>query len=84
MLVDVPDHYPEEIDCRNAVELTKTAINLSRGLSKDGWVTRPGLRTSTIPKRHEDLILYKRYSREEYPKYDNYDAINVGKDHRNP
>ena len=30
-------------------------------------------------KRHEDLILYKRYSKEEYPKYDNYDAINVDK-----
>lgn len=32
-----------------------------------------------IQKRHEDLILYKRYSPEEYPKYDNYDAINVNK-----
>lgn len=30
-------------------------------------------------KRHEILILYKRYSPEEYPHYDNYDAINVGK-----
>ncbi len=30
-------------------------------------------------KRHEDLILYKQYSPEEYPKYDNYDAINVDK-----
>lgn len=30
-------------------------------------------------KRHEDLILYKRYSPEEYPKYANYDAINVNK-----
>ena len=28
-------------------------------------------------KRHEELILYKRYSLEEYPTYDNYDAINV-------
>ena len=28
-------------------------------------------------KRHEDLILYKRYSPEEYPTYDNYNAINV-------
>jgi hypothetical protein len=28
-------------------------------------------------ERHEDLILYKKYSQEEYPKYDNYDAINV-------
>ena len=32
-----------------------------------------------IPKRHEDLILYKHYTPEEYPKYDNYDAINVDK-----
>ena len=30
-------------------------------------------------KRHEDLILYKRYSPEEYSAYDNYDAINVDK-----
>lgn len=30
-------------------------------------------------KRHEELILYKKYSPEEYPKYDNYDAINVNK-----
>lgn len=32
-----------------------------------------------IPKRHEDLVLYKQYTPEEYPKYDNYDAINVDK-----
>ena len=32
-----------------------------------------------INKRHEDLILYKNYSPEEYPKYDHYDAINVDK-----
>ena len=32
-----------------------------------------------IPKRHEQLILYHPYSPEEYPKYDNYDAINVSK-----
>ena len=30
-------------------------------------------------KRHEDLPLYKKYSSGEYPKYDNYDAINVDK-----
>ena len=28
-------------------------------------------------ERHEDLILYKKYNPEEYPTYDNYDAINV-------
>ncbi len=30
-----------------------------------------------ISKRHEDLILYKKYTPEEYPKFENYDAINV-------
>ena len=30
-------------------------------------------------KRHEELDLYKTYSPEEYPKYDNYEAINIGK-----
>lgn len=32
-----------------------------------------------IAKRHEDLILYKSYIPKDYPKYDNYDAINVDK-----
>lgn len=32
-----------------------------------------------IPARHEELILYKHYTPEEFPKYDNYDAINVDK-----
>lgn len=30
-------------------------------------------------ERHEDLILYKKYTPEEFPKYINYDAIEVGK-----
>lgn len=30
-------------------------------------------------KRHEEMILYKRYNPEEYPKYANYDAIEVSK-----
>lgn len=29
------------------------------------------------PQRHEDLILYKTYNPDDYPNYDNYDAINV-------
>lgn len=28
-------------------------------------------------KRHESLILYAKYNPEKYPKYDNFDAINV-------
>ena len=30
-------------------------------------------------KRHEELDLWKKYTPEEYPHYDNYDAIEVGK-----
>ena len=32
-----------------------------------------------IPKRHEELILYKTYTPDDYPEYDNYRAINVNK-----
>ena len=32
-----------------------------------------------FPKRHEPLILYKKYTPEEYPIYDNYAAFNVDK-----
>ncbi len=32
-----------------------------------------------IKKRHEELVLVKRYNPEKFPKYDNYDAINVDK-----
>ena len=30
-------------------------------------------------QRHDELILYKKYIKEEYPHYDNYDAIEVSK-----
>jgi hypothetical protein len=32
-----------------------------------------------INKRHENLILVKNYNEEEYPKYENFDAINIDK-----
>lgn len=42
------------------------------GLSR--WFT-----TLQVKRRKEDLILTKIYSETDYPKYDNYDAINVDK-----
>ncbi len=48
----------------------------------DGYEKVPAINWYTnldTTKRHEKMILYKRYSPEEYPKYDNYDAINVDK-----
>ena len=47
---------------------------------KHGFV--PGICWFTnldIKKRNENLILWKTYTPEEFPKYDNYDAINVDK-----
>jgi len=47
---------------------------------KDGMIRVSGVHWFTnleINKRYEDLILYKKYSPEEYPKFENFDAINV-------
>lgn len=49
---------------------------------KEGMIRVSGVTWFTnisIPKRREELILYKHYTPEEYPKYDNYDAIEVSK-----
>ena len=32
-----------------------------------------------IEKRHEDMVLFRHYSPDEYPRYDNYDAIDVSR-----
>lgn len=45
-----------------------------RSLGNACWFTNLDL-----AKRHENLILYKNYSPDEYPTYDNYDAIEVSK-----
>lgn len=49
---------------------------------KEGMIRVSGVHWFTnleINKRHENLILYKNYTPEEYPKYDNYDAIEISK-----
>lgn len=47
---------------------------------KEGMIRVSGVTWFTnleISKRNEELILYKKYNPEEYPKYDNYNAIEV-------
>lgn len=67
----IPDYYPI---------LTKNyRID---PLSGDRFIRANGIRWFTnleVSKRHENLTLYKKYNPEEYPKYDNYDAIEVSK-----
>ena len=49
---------------------------------KEGMIRVSGVTWFTnleIPKRNEELILYRKYNPEDYPKYDNYDAIEVNK-----
>lgn len=66
----VPDHY-EERETRFRQDETGQKW---RSLGNICWFTN-----LDISKRHEDLILYKTFNPEEYPTYDNYDAINVNK-----
>jgi len=54
------------------------------GVDENGqrYIRVKGVRWFTnldYPQRHEKLPLYKQYSAEEFPKYDNYEAINVNK-----
>lgn len=52
------------------------------GNHKEGMIRVSGVAWFTnldIQKRHEELILFKHYSPEEYPRYNNYDAIEVSK-----
>lgn len=54
---------------------------------KEGMIRVSGVVWFTnidISKRHEELILYKKYTPEEYPSYDNYNAINVDRTNEIP
>jgi len=49
---------------------------------REGMIRVSGVQWFTnldVGKRHEELILYKKYTPAEYPKYDDFDAIEVGK-----
>ena len=66
----VPDDYPLKASGCGIDENGKRFIRV-KGVR---WFTN-----LDYPARHEKLILWKNYTPEEYPKYDNYDAINVDK-----
>ena len=66
----VPDSYP----------LQAAGYRVDENGTK--YIRVKGVRWYTnldYPQRHEDLILYKKYTEKEFPKYDNYDAIEVSK-----
>lgn len=66
----VPDSYPlNAAGCRTD-ENGKKFIRV-KGVR---WFTN-----IDYNERHEELVLYKNYTPEEFPNYENYDAINVDK-----
>lgn len=66
----VPDSYP----------LRAAGYRIDESGNK--YIRVKGIRWFTnidYEERHEDLLLYKSYTREEYPQYENYNAINIDK-----
>ncbi len=66
----VPDHYPLTAATHRIDENGNKFIRV-KGVR---WFTNLDHR-----KRHERMVLYRRYTPEDYPTYDNYDAIEVSK-----
>lgn len=64
----VPDDYPLNAAGCGVDENGKKYIRV-KGVR---WWTN-----LDYPQRHESMPLYKKYMPEEFPKYDNYDAINI-------
>ena len=64
MFFEVPDTYEKFHHIENGKKLARVSTSC--------WFTN-----LPVKKHTEDLVLYKHYTPEEYPKYDNYDAINV-------
>jgi hypothetical protein len=58
---------------------TETRIKIENGKKYFSMGSVVWFTNLDTTKRHEALTLYKKYTPEEYPKYDNYDAINVDK-----
>ena len=77
MLFDVTESFAQAlISTKKEGSAYKIIDGVVKGRSPSVWFTN-----LDIAKRHEDLIMHKIYKGNEsnYPKYDNYDAINVNK-----
>lgn len=66
----VPDYYEEK---KTDFKIDENGVKWRR-MGNICWFTN-----IDIEKRHEDMILYKNYNPSDYPKYDNYDCIEVSK-----
>ena len=76
MLFDVPKDFAHEIV---ATRQEGSSYVIENGAVKSKMRNAKWFTNLDHNKRHEDLILYKEYRPEEYPTYDNYDAIEVSR-----
>jgi hypothetical protein len=75
MLFNVPEKYSKNfIENKKEGSAYKIVNGTIKGRSQACWFTNIDHK-----KRHEKIYLYKKYTPEEYPNYDNYDAIEVAK-----
>lgn len=75
LLFDVPEDYARIlVETKKEGSGYKIVDGIVKGRSQSIWLTNRDHR-----KRHQDLILYKKYSADEYPTADNYNAININK-----
>lgn len=64
MYFKVPDSWTKYSKIENGVKLARVSTSC--------WLT------SLPVEKHKDFVVcYEKYSKEKYPKYDNYDAINI-------
>ena len=71
---DMAFRVPEYYEARETRFWIDEAGQKWRSLGNACWFTN-----LDIEKRHEEQILYKPYTSAEYPSYDNFDAIDVGR-----
>lgn len=65
----------------NTLESNRKYVK-SKGYNPDLYIKTPAITWFTnldVSKRHEKMIFFKEYNEVDYPKYDNYDAINIVK-----
>ena len=67
---------------KNTLEANKKFVQSKGYDPNDNYIKVPAVNWFTnidTTKKTEQLLLYKKYSPQEYPKYENYEAINVDK-----
>lgn len=76
MLFDVPEAYARELV---TTKKEGSAYRMVDGVVKGRLGNAAWFTNLDHAKRREKLRLWRRYTPEEYPKYDNYDVINVNR-----